>query len=196
VGIRLTLPAGVIQKAMKQPATAHIIDLPEAFKSSSLVQHITIDWNPEGHEPKDVYDVPHFDFHFYFISKERVSAIDCNDRTPVPAALIPEGYVLPPLDAPGACVPKMGYHAVPLKDLGPDQVFEQTPIYGYYQGDLIFLEPMIAHKHLLSAHAVEQEFALPESFHAKVSDKFVPTLFRMSFDAPSQTYRLTLTRKP
>lgn len=195
IGIRLTLPSGVIQKSMAQPSTAHLIDLPEAFKSASLVQNITIDWNPMGHEPEDVYDVPHFDFHFYFISKEKVQAIDCSDRTPVSKTLIPEAYVLPPLDAPGACVPKMGYHAVPLKDLGPDQTFDQTPIYGYYGGALIFFEPMITYEHLKSGLPVEQPILYPEAFLATVQNSFVPTDFRLRFDQPSQTYRLTLTAK-
>jgi hypothetical protein len=195
VSVRLTLPNGVIQKAMKQPAIAHTIDLPEALKSSSLVQNITIDWNPEGHEPADVYDVPHFDFHFYFISKESVSSIDCTDRTPIPAALVLEGYVLPPMDAPGACVPKMGYHAVPLKDLGPDQVFVETPIYGYYQGQLIFFEPMITHEHLMSGHAVEHDITYPKAFLTTVENKFVPTHYRMHFDPQIQAYRLTLSKR-
>jgi hypothetical protein len=192
VGIHLSLPAGVVQKAMMQPGTTHAIDLPDAYKTSSLVQTISIDWNPAGHEPEDVYDVPHFDFHFYFISKERVNAIDCSDRTPVPAALIPEGYVLPPLEAPGACIPKMGYHAVPLKDLGPDQVFVQTPIYGYYGGDLIFFEPMITHEYLQSGRPAEHHILYPDAFIATVQDKFVPTDFRLKFDALGQSYRLSL----
>lgn len=196
IGIRLTLPSGVIQKAMAQPSTAHLIDLPEAFKSASLVQNITIDWNPMGHEPQDVYDVPHFDFHFYFISKEQVQTIDCSDRTPVSKDLIPAGYILPPLDAPGACVPKMGYHAVPLIDLGPDQIFDQTPIYGYYGGHLIFFEPMITHEHLKSGQPVEQPILYPAAFLETVQNKFVPTDFRLRFDRPSQTYRLTLSARP
>src|SRR5690348_14444530 len=26
-----------------------------------------LDWNPQGHPPPGIYDVPHFDFHFYYI---------------------------------------------------------------------------------------------------------------------------------
>lgn len=193
IGMRLTLPSAVIHKAMSQPSTAHIIDVPKAFKSASLVQNITIDWNPMGHEPEDVYDVAHFDFHFYFSSKEDVAAIDCSDRTPVPPHLIPDGYVLPPLDAPGACVPKMGYHAVPVKDLGPDQIFDQTLIYGYYGGELIFFEPMIAHEHLQSGRTVVQRIVYPDAFLANLQNKFAPTDFVLKFDSASQTYQITLT---
>jgi hypothetical protein len=195
LGIRLTLPAGVIQKAKMQPFTAHVIDLPETFKASSLVQNITIDWNPAGHEPEGVYDAPHFDFHLYFISKESVSAIDCSDRTPVPTNLIPEGYILPPLDAPNACVPGMGYHAVPMKDLGPDQVFMHTPIYGYYQGQLIFFEPMITHDHLMAGHPVEQDIHYPSVFLSQIQNKFIPTHFSMRLEPETQTYRLSLSAK-
>lgn len=32
-------------------------------------------YNPKGHAPPDIYDVPHFDFHFYFIEEEVVEGI-------------------------------------------------------------------------------------------------------------------------
>eukprot|EP01083_Nonionella_stella_P210402 761745_1 len=36
--------------------------------------HLLLNWNPEGHAPLGIYNVPHFDFHFYFInSTERES---------------------------------------------------------------------------------------------------------------------------
>jgi len=33
-------------------------------------------YNPEGHPPPEIYTVPHFDFHFYFIEESVVEAID------------------------------------------------------------------------------------------------------------------------
>jgi hypothetical protein len=30
-----------------------------------------LDWNPRGHIPDGVYTVPHFDVHFYLITREQ-----------------------------------------------------------------------------------------------------------------------------
>ncbi|HYX35399.1 MAG TPA: hypothetical protein VE954_20070 [Oligoflexus sp.] len=191
-GIQLVLPVSAIDKALGQPMSGLKIDLPVVLKEDSLIQHITIDWNPEGHDPAHVYDRPHFDFHFYFIGKDEVHAIDCSDRTPIPASLVPDDYVLPPLDAPTACVPAMGIHAVPLKDVSPGFTFTETPIYGYYQGRFIFFEPMITRDHLLSRQPVVQTIQYPEAFLVNVKNHFIPKTFRLSFDSRSQTYLITL----
>jgi hypothetical protein len=192
MGMQFVLPSAAIDKALGQPMAGLKIDLPVALQKDSLIQYITIDWNPEGHEPAHVYDRPHFDFHFYFIGKDEVNAIDCSDRTPIPASLVPHDYVLPPLDAPTACVPAMGIHAVPLKDVSPGFTFTQTPIYGYYQGRLIFFEPMITRDHLMSGQPVEQTIQYPETFLVNVKNHFIPKTFRLAFDSRSQSYRITL----
>ena len=41
--------------------------------SATPFTHVLIDYNPHGHEPPGVYDLPHFDVHFYIIpSAERM----------------------------------------------------------------------------------------------------------------------------
>ncbi|MGZ3806998.1 MAG: hypothetical protein ACXVCE_02845, partial [Bacteriovorax sp.] len=32
-------------------------------------KEVIINWNPHGHEPTDIYGIPHFDFHFYSINE-------------------------------------------------------------------------------------------------------------------------------
>jgi hypothetical protein len=39
-------------------------------KGKNFYTHMLVDWNPHGHEPVGVYDLPHFDFHFYYVSNE------------------------------------------------------------------------------------------------------------------------------
>ena len=46
---------------------------PEA--AGSGYDHVTVDWNPHGHIPEGVYNVPHFDFHFYVIDSTARNAI-------------------------------------------------------------------------------------------------------------------------
>jgi hypothetical protein len=191
--IQFTVPFAAIEKATQHHSASLTFDMPDSLEKDSLVKHITIDWNSHGHEPDNVYDRPHFDFHFYFTAKDKVDAIDCSDRTPIPDELIPSGYVLPPLDAPTACVPGMGVHAVPMKDLEEGFVFAATPIYGFYEGKMIFFEPMVTHDHLLAGRPVAQKLEYPGAFLVNVTNHFIPTDFQITFDAPSQTYRITLS---
>ena len=37
--------------------------------------HFVSNWNPQGHAPMGQFDVPHFDFHFYLISKQQRLAL-------------------------------------------------------------------------------------------------------------------------
>ena len=79
----------------------YTLALPEEAASTAY-NHIGIDWNPRGHEPKGIYDKPHFDFHFYMISSEErdkitASGEDCKNLSKKPASgYIPEGYVPTP----------------------------------------------------------------------------------------------------
>ena len=110
-------------------------------------EHVFLGWNPGGHEPPGVYDVPHFDFHFYTTSNESRVAID---RSVDPAfdekaarhpsgARAPEGYV----PIPGG-VPLMGTHWVdPTTPELNGQPFTTTFIFGSWDGELTFTEPMI-----------------------------------------------------
>ena len=107
--------------------------------------HLGFDWNPMGHEPPGIYDVPHFDYHFYMISRPVRHAITCAGADAlactqaIPAPLIAPDYVPTP-----AGVPMMGWHWLDSKS--PElngQPFTRTFIYGYYKGLTAFLEPMI-----------------------------------------------------
>ena len=54
--------------------TAYTLALP-AEAAGMGYDHIVVDWNPHGHVPPGVYDVPHFDFHFYLIGEEAINNV-------------------------------------------------------------------------------------------------------------------------
>ncbi len=103
-------------------------------------KHIWMNWNPHGHPPLGVYNVPHFDFHFYEISSaERQTFVDLAlmDISPDPD-YIPAGHL--GVDP----VPQMGKHFIDLSS--PEfngGSFTQTFIYGSNNKKVIFMEPMI-----------------------------------------------------
>jgi hypothetical protein len=110
-------------------------------KHNTPFNHVLLDWNPSGHEGP-MYMLPHFDFHYYFMSPAEVNAIvegpQMNNH-PDPAYL-PAGHIAP---VPG--VPGMGKHWLdPTSgELSGGQIFTQTFIYGSYDGKVNFMEPMI-----------------------------------------------------
>ncbi|MCZ6838612.1 MAG: hypothetical protein O7G13_04990 [Alphaproteobacteria bacterium] len=117
---------------------------------------VSVNWNPagHGHPAPPPWEVPHFDFHFYIQSREDVRAIrpgkcseliDCEDfkraQIPVPKQLVHADHI----DV-GAAVPDMGNHLInkmapELAPKGPK--FTHTFIFGAYDGDVTFYEPMI-----------------------------------------------------
>ena len=120
------------------------LDLP-AQSSFAPFNHVAVDWNPHGHEPDGIYNVPHFDFHFYMISKEEQMSIPLYEKDSVkfknyPAAeYMPANYV----PIPGG-VPAMGTHWVDVTSSElKGQSFTQTFLYGSYNGKVSFYEPMI-----------------------------------------------------
>lgn len=164
------------------------LEFPESI-SATPIKYLILNWNPMGHTPAHVYDVPHFDVHYYLISDEERSAIapatgdtmcmvpnppgspegehpvsvDCDTfetaMMPLPEGQMPTGYV-----SVGAVEPAMGNHL--LDPTAPElngENFTYTWIYGAYDGKLTFLEPMIANSFLEEKNPeVCASFPLPE----------------------------------
>lgn len=126
--------------------------------------HVLMDWNPSGHEPPGTYDVPHFDFHFYFMPNAERLAIGPDDTAQFAnapdAKYIPSDY----MQIPGG-VPQMGAHWVDLH--APEfnqQPFSRTLIYGTYDGEVTFVEPMITLEYLRSRPNETIPIRQPDAF--------------------------------
>ncbi|HMB92156.1 MAG TPA: DUF5602 domain-containing protein [Rhodothermales bacterium] len=159
--------------------------------------HISVDWNPQGHEPPGLYDLPHFDFHFYMISEAQRDAINpANTDFEAKAAarpgdaLIPAGYI----QTPGA-VPRMGAHW--LDAATPElngQVFTKTFIYGFFDAKMNFFEPMITKAYLesvrtMSGQAVTTPIPQPQQF---AQAGYYPTQYSIRYDAAKKEYTVAL----
>ncbi|RRJ85081.1 DUF5602 domain-containing protein [Aestuariirhabdus litorea] len=151
---------------------------------ATMVDHVLINWESEGHPPQKVYDVPHFDFHFYLVSpSERMKvSFGSPEESAAPEQqpstdLLPEGYLLPP----GTAVPQMGAHAIdPTAAEFNQQPFTTTFIYGYYNRQQTFLEPMISLAFLqsrpdfTSAVPRPQAYSKPGPYPSSYSVKYHP----------------------
>lgn len=154
---------------------------------------VDLGWNPAGHEPPGIYDIPHFDFHFYSVAESVRTSIDPADAAfetkanRLPAATeIPAGYILP---APVA-IPQMGVHWVdPTSPELNGQTFTTTFIYGTWDGQLIFGEPMITRAFLMSKPDFSAPVAQPQQY---AQPGYYPTKYTIRYDAQAGEYRIAL----
>lgn len=168
------------------------LGFPNVAREATYFDHLRMDYNPAGHPPAP-YEVSHFDLHFYGISEADELAIDCPDTRMPSDDLVPSDYqVLPPQPEPeGGCVPEMGNHAVDtnapeLRQENPAP-FTETMILGYYDGGLVFLEPMITREFLLEREGFGTSVPVPERVGRSTR---YPTRFEAIYDADQGAYFL------
>lgn len=130
------------------------LSLGEEFRSEvdTPLTYVLDNWNPMGHMPPGVYDEPHFDVHFYLDENEERLAIrpgPCNvlvhcDDYPKGKNLPEQQYLHPDFEDLDAVEPAMGNHLVDLT--APEhhgEPFTHTFIYGIWDGEVTFYEPMV-----------------------------------------------------
>ena len=169
-----------------------VLTFPEEI-SATPFRHATLHWNPSGHEPVGVYDLPHFDFHFYTIADEARRMMTPEDpQFEAKAALapdreyVPAGYISPP----GLVVPLMGNHWVdPTSPELNGSRFTETLIYGSYDGEVVFVEPMITRAWLAGRPDFTEQLKLPERYP---SAGLWPTVWSVRFDEETKEYRIEL----
>ncbi|TDD97350.1 hypothetical protein [Flavobacterium cellulosilyticum] len=178
------------------PPNGETIVIPLHLKATQLTpfDHIGLNWNPNGHEPKGIFDVPHFDMHFYMISLAEQMAIpawspstDAAFNLYPPMGYMPADYGTPP--GPATAEPQMGKHWL-TNNLGDFLPFSKIMVYGSYNGQLIFVEPMITLSYLLSNDNFSMEYSQPVHF-AKAGN--YPTKYNIYHDAITGNTYVTLS---
>lgn len=174
--------------------TEVLLTLPPQATVTAL-NHIALDWRPHGHDPGPIYGFSHFDVHAYLIAPEEREAITAAGddlakayQPPAPD-LLPAGYVM----APDSAEPRMGSHWVdPTSDefQGDPHGFSHALIYGFYNGNMAFIEPMVSLDFLSSYEEFEGEFAVPQRYP---SDGLYPTQYRITYSADTQEHVIALT---
>ena len=165
-----------------------LLPLHQKAKELTPYDHICINWNAHGHEPAGLYDIPHFDFHFYRMSLTEQIAIPPYNLAPTlfdndpPAGYMPDLY----FHGPGG-VPKMGAHWIDL--LTPElygQPFTYTFIYGSYNGKVTFNEPMITMATIQGGNTIHKDIRQP--LHFSPIDKYYPTQYIWKDDSNNKHY--------
>lgn len=142
-----------------------VIPLPsEAARRADIpFKWVGLNWNPHGHIPPGVYDLPHFDIHFYIEPIEKVFAIapgPCGpefvrcDQFKIATRPLPSNYMHADYKSVDAVAPAMGNHLIDLTS--PEfrkMKFTRTWIYGTYDGRVTFYEEMVTRDYLLTRPA-------------------------------------------
>lgn len=122
------------------PSSYEQVELPLPEGSGvSPYETVVVGWDPLGHAP-ETYGVPHFDFQFYFVGSVELGQISPgSDTVPVPDSLRPPDY------RAALAEPSVGTHwGDTLAGELHGKPFTATFVYGFYNGEMIFLEPMVA----------------------------------------------------
>lgn len=119
----------------------YFVPLPAKASETTPFKTLMLNWNPSGHEPDDVYTIPHFDIHFYMVSEQEIMNTTNEEKmNNLPdAQYLPATYISP---MPG--IPMMGRHWIDVTS--PElngETFTETFLYGSYDGKVTFMEPMI-----------------------------------------------------
>jgi hypothetical protein len=194
-----TVPLATVENAPMDaemvfpPVPNAVIPLPDEVTRATGFNHLGVNWEAHGHPPA-LFLTPHFDFHFYTIDPDQVDRIDCADASKPDQ--IPVQYSLPDIDIPGMgtlvgiCVPDMGMHAMPTDELDDSELFGASMMVGYYQQELVFLEPMISHAKLAEAKTFPMAIpALPST----TTGLQWPSRFEAVYDSETRTYRMVFS---
>jgi hypothetical protein len=178
-----------------------VIPLPDAVsqRADMPFKWVLLNWNAHGHVPPGVYDVPHFDIHFYMQPIEDVFAIgdgpcgpeftDCDDyalaKKPLPADLMH-----PDFKDVDAVAPAMGNHLIDLSG----QEFHGAPftrswIFGMFDGRVTFYEQMIALSYLRTRPNDCAEIKSPPAVDLS---GYYPTEYCVHYDAGADAYSVSL----
>jgi hypothetical protein len=178
-----------------------VIPLPDAVSRRADIpfKWALLNWNAHGHIPPGVYDVPHFDIHFYMAPIADIFAIrdglcgpefvDCDDFA-VAKMPLPEGLMHPDFKDVDAVVPAMGNHFIDVS--GPEfqgEPFTRTWIFGAYGGNVTFYEEMVSVAFLRSRPDVCSPIKSPP---AVAVGGYYPTQRCVRYDSDANAYVVSM----
>lgn len=158
-----------------------------------------VNWNPHGHIPPGVWDVPHFDVHFYIERIEKIFSLrrgTCGpeflrcDQYEVATQPVPPNYIHPDYEDVGAAAPAMGNHLIdPTAPEFDGEPFTRHWIFGAYGGEVIFYEEMVALDYLRERPDACFDIKTPE---AVAVTGYYPRRSCIRYDAARDEYTVSM----
>lgn len=140
--IGLTLSSAVFS-SLPASITDLMLKMPEKAQQTTPFKHVSFSWLPNRHPPA-IFNVSHFDTHFYMISHDEQMKIPALDATnQVLFAAPPDGYLPEDYTIPFAAVPMMGRHWIdktsPIQPANSTEPFMHEFMWGSYNMKVAFL---------------------------------------------------------
>ena len=158
--------------------------------ATHFYKFVSLNWSAHGHIPTNVYDITHFDVHFFTIEQAERMMIGSNGSEEIivaPASkYIPSSYEL---TIGGA--PMMGAHWFDM--LGPEfngSTFNKTFIWGSNNGQFVFLEPMITLDYLMTQPNSVTPLRQPAAFQ---QDGWYPKSYTVNYSSSTKEYTIELS---
>lgn len=199
VGLRLSATALDNLPQNTGPGDATMLAFPDQAVGTPF-NHVMLNWNPQGHDPIELFGKPHFDVHFDMVDMAAMQAVNPDDpqfaakaaHLPDPK-YVPQDYVVPPgPPAAAQAVPGMGVHLVDGSDptLVPGKYnFQQIIISGVWDGRYTFTEPMITREWLLTQPTLQGNLKQPQAYQQTAD---YPTTYSIHVDPPTKDYVIAL----
>ena len=192
IGFEMTMEAltGLTQDPMG-PNRAFVLPLDQKALDLTPFDHLVINWGPQGHPPIGVFNLPHFDFHLYTITlAEQMAIPPYSTATAAKIDLLPPAGFMPVSYNPDAGgIPAMGKHWSNSATI--TSPFTHTLIYGSYDGQVNFVEPMVTLAVLQAGNSMSTGYAQPEKY-AKTG-KWYPSKYNIYQDQQTKKYYVTLS---
>jgi hypothetical protein len=181
-----------VMASLPTASTEFVFELPPEAGMTSF-KHAVLNWQHAGHPPAGIYTVPHFDVHFYMITlAERLAIVPGTPTIDEKLALRPAAEFVPAGYAVGMPGAQMGLHwNDPEAPERKGELFTKTFLYGSYDGNITFVEPMVTVAYLATKPAeVITPVKLPARF---ATPGYHATSYTAGFDATTREYRLSLS---
>jgi hypothetical protein len=146
--------------------------------------HIEVDWSKNG-DAMAPFNVAHFDMHCFAIdTMTQMGIMMGHDHMTMTmdTMYLPHGYELM-MDAEAM----MGVHAMDTTD--HDTPFNHTCMYGFTQGNLAFVEPMVAKTYLDSKVNFSADIKQPTKFK---KSGWYPTKYYIRYDGTAKEYSISI----
>lgn len=184
---------------MFDAARVYNIEYPQIVKDKTPFDHIGWYANSEGHAPFSIYDKPHVDVHFFLDTiqeRERITgAPELNSQLyKYPKdGFLNRDYILPndpTTNQPATGDALQGAHWVDRET--PEfrgQPFTETFIFGTYNGEVNFWEPMITKEFFQTKPNITKPIKFPDIV---AEDGFYPTEYSIKYNPNFGEYTVSL----
>ena len=148
--------------------------------------HVEIDWVPMGDPAPSPYDSAHLDCHFMTVSMmDQMGMMSGMDTTKMDMKYLPNGYMMDNMAEEG-----MGVHCMDTTSKEfHGQHFDHAFVYGFYHGNMAFMETMCAKSFLAAKTTSTTDIKQPQAFK---KSGYYPLKYTVAYDAASQQYSISL----